>query len=77
MGDEGELVDPDAPDPPELLVGNTLDVGEAIAEHLALALEPYPRAPGAEFQILAEAEPVEAEKRPNPFAILQTRRDKA
>jgi len=77
MGEEGELVDPDAPDPPELLVGNTLDVGEAIAEHLALALAPYPRAPGAEFQIPAEPEPEEPEKRPNPFAILQTRRDKA
>lgn len=77
MGDEGELVDPDAPDPPELLVGNTLDVGESIAEHLALALEPYPRAPGAAFQTPTEMAPEEPVKRPNPFAILQTRRDKA
>ena len=38
--------DPDAPDeiPAE---GDSVDVGEAIAEQLSLALDPYPRAPGA------------------------------
>lgn len=34
---------------PEPLSGNAIDVGEAVAEHLALALDPYPRAPGAEL----------------------------
>ena len=29
-----------------------IDVGKAIAEHLALALDPYPRAPGAELSAL-------------------------
>ena len=40
--------DPEGPD--ELPIeGDAFDLGEAIAEQLALALDPYPRAPGAEL----------------------------
>lgn len=40
--------DPEGPD--ELPIeGDAIDLGEAIAEQLALALDPYPRAPGAEL----------------------------
>lgn len=47
---EGEvLVDPDAADPPDPLPEAGVDVGEAVAEHFGLALDPYPRAPGAEL----------------------------
>jgi uncharacterized metal-binding protein YceD (DUF177 family) len=38
------------PDPPDPLVDGAVDVGEAVAEHLALALDPYPRAPGVVFE---------------------------
>lgn len=41
------VVDPDEADPPEPLEGDSLDLGELVAQHLALALDPYPRAPGA------------------------------
>jgi uncharacterized metal-binding protein YceD (DUF177 family) len=38
--------DPEAPD--EIPIeGDAVDLGEAMAEQLALALDPYPRAPGA------------------------------
>lgn len=41
---------PDAPD--EIpYSGGTLDLGEATAEQLALALDPWPRKPGATLQI--------------------------
>jgi hypothetical protein len=44
--------DPDGPD--EIpLEGDAVDLGEAIAEQLALALDPYPRAPGAELPAAA------------------------
>ena len=33
-------------DEPELLVGDTIDAGAAITEHLVLALDPYPRKSG-------------------------------
>ena len=38
--------DPDSPDEIESQ-GGMVDLGEAVAEQLALALDPYPRAPGA------------------------------
>jgi uncharacterized metal-binding protein YceD (DUF177 family) len=43
---------------------NTLDLGEAAAEQLALSLDPYPRRPDAE---LPEAD---AEETPHPFSAL-------
>nr|WP_294522407.1 DUF177 domain-containing protein [uncultured Rhodopila sp.] len=62
-GEESDDVDPDSDDeiPYE---GNLIDLGEAAAEQLGLALDPYPRMPGA---TLSEAEPVQQR---NPFAAL-------
>lgn len=54
-------------DPPEPIVDGVIDVGEAVAEHLALALDPFPRRADAEFTPVADAED---EARPNPFATL-------
>lgn len=43
-----EAPDPDLDDDDEIAcAGDTMDLGEAAAEQLALALDPYPRAPGA------------------------------
>ncbi len=36
-------------DPPEPIIDGAIDIGEAVAEHLALALDPFPRASGATF----------------------------
>jgi uncharacterized metal-binding protein YceD (DUF177 family) len=61
-GTETEEIDPEAED--EIPYGGkTIDLGEAAAEQLALALEPYPRKPGA---TLAE----EPATPGNPFAAL-------
>ena len=47
-GEESEDDDPATPD--EISYENgVIDLGEATAEQLALALDPYPRAPGAEL----------------------------
>jgi uncharacterized metal-binding protein YceD (DUF177 family) len=35
---------------PEPLVGNAIDLGEAVAQQLGVALNPYPRAPGASLE---------------------------
>ena len=42
-------LDPDAPDPPDVLDGETLDLPAYVVEHLALALDPFPRKPGVSF----------------------------
>ena len=67
-------LDFEADDPPEPILNGHIDLGELAAEQLALALDPYPRAPDAavpaEFSPDPDAEePVE---RPiNPFSILK------
>ncbi|TYO91579.1 YceD family protein [Oceanicella actignis] len=68
----GPDLDPDAEDPPEPL-GETLDPGEAAAEAAALAIDPYPRRPGAalarDSALPPGAAPLE-EDAPRPFAAL-------
>jgi uncharacterized metal-binding protein YceD (DUF177 family) len=53
----------------ELLAGDEIDIGEAVAQQLSLALDPFPRAPDVGFPEALQAEPV-AEARSNPFAEL-------
>ena len=65
-GAEIEL-DLEVADPPEPIEGGRIDVGEAVVEHLALAIDPYPRKPGVEFEAPAE----EDETNDNPFAALR------
>jgi uncharacterized metal-binding protein YceD (DUF177 family) len=72
--EDGEVPGDDDPDSPDEIEseGGVVDLGEAVAEQLALALDPYPRAPGAELPALDPPEPAEAPApaRPNPFAKL-------
>ena len=58
---------PDEEDPPEPLTGDAIDLGPALAEELILALNPYPRAPGA--AIPEEARTSDAAL--SPFAVLE------
>ncbi len=43
-------IDPEAEDEPEPIEGDAVDVGELVAQQLALALDPYPRAEGASLE---------------------------
>jgi uncharacterized metal-binding protein YceD (DUF177 family) len=54
-------------DSPELLVSPVLDLAAPLLEELSLALDPYPKAPGAAF----EAPPEPLEPSDNPFAVLE------
>lgn len=71
--DEDEVeFDPLADDPPEPL-GDGVDFGAAALEALVLAIDPYPRAPGAAFAPLAAAPPGAqpmSEEEARPFAGL-------
>jgi uncharacterized metal-binding protein YceD (DUF177 family) len=63
-GDESDDIDPESDD--EIpFEGNQIDLGEAAAEQLGLALDPYPRMPGVEMPA------VEDEPEPHPFAALR------
>jgi len=63
--DEIEIdLDPSA-DAPEALEGNSIDIGEAVAQAMSLALDPYPRKPGAKIEV-----PEENQAKEGPFAAL-------
>lgn len=67
----GEIVvDADGPDLPELFSGDEIDVGAFVAEMAAMALDPYPRKPGAEFLEHVEGDAA-ADRKPSPFAVLK------
>ena len=62
------VIDATLPDPPEILTGPTIDVGELVEEYFALAIDPYPRAPGATLP--PEFAVDEEDEEESPFAAL-------
>lgn len=54
--------------------GQGVDLGEAVAQSLGLALDPYPRSPGAEERLKAAG--VKAEDEVGPFSALSGLKDK-
>ena len=60
-------VEPGEEDLPELLEADEIDIGEVVAEHLGLSLDPYPRRPGVVFSPEDDEKPVRA----SPFAVLR------
>ncbi len=77
--DSGEvLVEAEGEDPPEPIEDGAIDLGEAMAQIFAVALDPYPRASEAtltrsEFGPESEAGDTarEGDKGPSPFAALE------
>ncbi|MGE5147411.1 MAG: YceD family protein [Candidatus Eiseniibacteriota bacterium] len=59
---------------PEPMVDGAIDIGEAVAQQLAVALDPYPRAPGATLDGRYGAAEEAAPARANPFADLARKR---
>lgn len=69
--DAGEMVlDPDGPDLPEPFTGDSIDAGAVVAEFAAMAIDPYPRKPGIEFDGHIEDDG-QNDKKPSPFAALK------
>ena len=73
--EEGPVValDEEAPDAPDIIRGDAIDLGELMAETLALSLDPWPRKPGTDFIDMEAGAPEEEapEKAHNPFAALK------
>lgn len=68
-------VDPLDEEPPDALPYEGVDLGEAVAEQLALALNPYPRVPGAKLDLTPTSDVI-VEKKPNPFEVLKNLKPK-
>jgi uncharacterized metal-binding protein YceD (DUF177 family) len=58
------VIDLEADDPPDVLEGDVIDLAGYVIEHLVLEIDPFPRAPGAEFS------PPETTRESSPFAKL-------
>lgn len=54
--------------------GSSIDLGETVAQSMALALDPFPRAPGADEKLRAAG--VLGEEDAGPFAALKALKDK-
>lgn len=69
---EGGLTDLGEAEPPEAIENGAIDLGEVVSQHLAMALNPYPRKEGVElgsYEVTAKGEA--EEKKNNPFAKLK------
>jgi uncharacterized metal-binding protein YceD (DUF177 family) len=62
-------LDPEAPDPPDVLAGEAVDLAAYVVEHLSLEIDPFPRKPGEAFEYAAPPEPE------SPFAVLKKLKD--
>jgi uncharacterized metal-binding protein YceD (DUF177 family) len=69
---EEVFLTPEDEDPPEPLEGGRLDAGEVVAESLGLALNPFPRAPGAALPLVTGIPPENGNTpdKSGPFAVL-------
>jgi len=67
-GGEVEM-DLDAPDPPDVLSSDDIDLAGYLVEYLALEIDPFPRKPGVEF----DYKPDTVED--SPFAVLKRLKD--
>lgn len=75
LGRTGEVVlELDEEDEPEPLEGGTVDIGELVAQQLSLAIDPYPRAPGVEFESREYGAGEEGGE--TPFAVLERLRSR-
>ena len=55
-----------------------LDLGELLAEHLALAIDPYPRKPGVELEQVLQKNGIDVKVgRASPFAVLSELKSKS
>ena len=63
--DASQSIDPEAADEPEMLVDGMADLGAVATEFLMLAIDPYPRKPGAVFDA-----PKKEDDGSHPFAAL-------
>lgn len=69
------LIALDAADPPEPIRDGVIDLGEAVVQQLAVAIDPYPRAPGAAADWPGkESEAPDADRGRRPFAGLDSAR---
>ncbi len=73
-------LDADAPDAPDIIAEEGIDLGELVSETLALSLDPWPKKPGTDYVDMEARAPETPEERAaeerareerNPFSVLK------
>jgi uncharacterized metal-binding protein YceD (DUF177 family) len=59
------VIEPDADDPPDVLESDEIDLAGYVVEHLSLEVDPFPRKPGAVFEL------PEQPRESSPFDVLR------
>ncbi len=72
VGAREVMVEPEAEEPPESVGPHGIDLGEAVAQQLAIALDPYPRGPGAALPEEPRAGAGGVRAAAGPFAALES-----
>jgi uncharacterized metal-binding protein YceD (DUF177 family) len=67
------VIRPDDSEPPEPVIGDSIDLGELVAEFLSLAINPYPRAQDADVQAAQYRSDAPSD---GPFAVLARLRER-
>jgi hypothetical protein len=67
------LLDADGPDSPETFSGDTIDVGALAEEFFTLAIDPYPRKPGASLRVANDEAQVDETSNPLREKLAQLR----
>ena len=60
----------DSEEGPDPLDGTMIDLGETVSQQLAVALDPYPRAPGASLEKILPSPATAPDEPSGPFAVL-------
>lgn len=63
-------------EPPEPVPAGGIDLGEIVAEQMALEIDPYPRAEGARLERAEWGGPPDGEERASPFRVLGTLKER-
>ena len=69
LGPDLDLTIDDDDTSPEMIAKGMIDLGEVVAQYLALELDPYPRAPGV--SLAAQLAEIGAEVKNSPFRVLE------
>jgi len=69
---ENDSENTEVPDPPEAIINGIIDLGRIATDALYLAIDPYPRKPGAVFEPQVTA----LDPEDHPFAALKALQDK-
>jgi uncharacterized metal-binding protein YceD (DUF177 family) len=70
------LIDVGEEEPPEPVPAGGIDLGEVVAEHLALEIDPYPRAEGARLEQAEWGDSPDGGERESPFRVLGTLKER-